>query len=130
MSTHVYKSNLISQVTVWVSTTTTRSQQDKNNATPGISVLNTTLYNKVCQWQAANFFLIYFWGGGGTSVSSTNRTGHDNRTELLFEWTLLGMTTTQWNVYTVAQLESILLPEENHDDDHKDLTVQSLFSVV
>ena len=25
---------------------------------------------------------------------------------------------------------SLLLPEENHDDDHKDLTVQSLFSVV
>ena len=44
-------------------------------------VLDTTLCDKVCQWLATGL-----WFSAGTLISSTNKTYHRDRTEILLIW--------------------------------------------
>ena len=53
-------------------------------------VLDTTLYDKVCQWLAAGR-----WFSPGTPVSSTNKTDRHNATEILLKVALNTITLTQ-----------------------------------
>jgi hypothetical protein len=50
-----------------------------SNTAHGRGVLNTTLYDKVCQWLGAGW-----WFSPGTPVSSTNKTDRHDITEILF----------------------------------------------
>ena len=65
-------------------------------------VLDTTLYDKVCQWLAAGR-----WFSQGTPVAFTNKTYHHNITEMQMKVALNTITLTFWEYFwTVRYYET------------------------
>jgi hypothetical protein len=72
-------------------------------------VLDTTLYDKVCQWLEAGR-----WFSNGTPVSSTNKTDRHDITEILFQVHILYTTFNNISIFPWwSVLEETILLQEN-----------------
>ena len=71
-------------------------------------VLNTTLFNKVCQWLATGL-----WFSPGTLVSSTNKANRNNIAEIFMKVALNTITLTQNCVWCLCTLNKSLQPDSH-----------------